>query len=166
MNRVVIIGCAGSGKSTLARDLTARTGLPIVERDSLGPLGSAPYRAAAATVTARPGWIFDGAPYYVEEVVYGAADLIIFLDYPKSVVMARVLRRTLAIELSRRGAGAHQAQGRAAWRDKGHPIRWAWKSHRDRHEEGLRLITRPDLADVEFLRFTRPAAAKRWLDGL
>jgi len=40
MERVVVIGCADSGKSTLSRRLALRTGHPLVERDSLGVLGS------------------------------------------------------------------------------------------------------------------------------
>jgi hypothetical protein len=53
-------------------------------------------------MTAEPRWILDGAPYYADELVYAAADTVIFLDYPKPVVMWRVLWRTLRIEPSRR----------------------------------------------------------------
>jgi hypothetical protein len=42
------------------------------------------------------------APYYADELVYAAVDTVIFLDYPKLLVMWRVLRRTLRIELSYR----------------------------------------------------------------
>jgi len=100
MRRVMVAGCAGSGKSTLARELAARTGLPLFERDALGVLGSQEYRAAIGDMRATPRWILDGAPYYADEHVYQAADAVIFLDYPKSVVMSRVLRRTLTIELT------------------------------------------------------------------
>jgi hypothetical protein len=50
----------------------------------------------------RPRWILDGGPYYVEDLVYPATDTVIVLDYAKPVVMCRVLRRTLAVELLRR----------------------------------------------------------------
>lgn len=162
----MIFGCAGSGKSTLARQLATSAGLPLIERDGLGPLGSREYRAAAETLTARQSWVFDGAPYYVEDIVYAAADSVIILDYPKWIVMVRVLRRTLATELFRRNIGAHHRQGRAAWRDSSHPMLWAWKSHGDRHNEGLRLVTRPDLARSEIIHFTRPTAARRWIREL
>ena len=48
-------------------------------------------------------------------------------------------------------------------RDRGHPVRWAWISHGDRHREGLELMARPDLAEAQILRFTSPAMARRWL---
>ena len=57
-------------------------------------------------------------------------------------------------------------QGPAAWRDSEHPVRWAWTSHRDRHQEGLALTERKDLASATIIWFTTPAAARSWLRGL
>lgn len=159
----MVIGCAGSGKSTLARQLADRTGLPLVERDQLGAEGSAGYLSAIAAMAARRRWILDGAPYYADELVYPAADTVVFLDYPKALVLCRVLRRTARVEILRRPVGAHRPQGLSALRDREHPLRWAWSSHADRHREGLALMARPDLAQTQILRFTRPAMARRWL---
>jgi hypothetical protein len=163
---VVVIGCAGSGKSTLARQLAERTRLPLVEKDGLGEEGSAGYLWAIAEMAARPRWILDGAPYYADDLVYSAADTVVFLDYRKALVLWRVLRRTASVELFHRPAGAHRPQGLAALRDSEHPIRWAWTSHADRHREGLALMARPGLAHIQILRFTRPATARRWLRHL
>ena len=74
VERVVIFGCAGSGKSTLARALSARTSLPVVERDGLGRLGSSSYLCAVEQISHRQRWIFDGPPYFTEDLVYGLAD--------------------------------------------------------------------------------------------
>jgi hypothetical protein len=161
MERVVVIGCAGSGKSTLARQLADRTGLPLVERDALGQEGSPDYLSAIAAMAAQPRWILDGPPYYADALVYAAADTLVFLDYPKALVLWRVLRRTASIELLRRPAGAHRPQGLAALRDREHALRWAWTSHADRRREGLALMAQPGQAEV--LRFTRPWMARRWL---
>jgi hypothetical protein len=163
VERVVVIGCAGSGKSTLARQLAGRTGLPLVERDGLGEEGTPGYLSAIAQMAARPRWILDGAPYYADELVYAAADTVIFLDYPKALVLWRVLRRTAGIEVLRRPAGTHRPQGLSALRDREHPLRWAWTSHADRHREGSALMARPCLAQAQILRFTRPSTARRWL---
>ena len=166
VERVVVIGCAGSGKSTLARQLAGRTGLPLVERDELGVEGSPGYLSALAEMAARPCWILDGAPYYADELVYSAADTVVFLDYPKVLVLWRVLWRTAKVDVLGRPAGAHRPQGLAALRDPEHPIRWAWTSHADRHREGLALMARPGLAQTQILRFTRPGMARRWLRQL
>jgi hypothetical protein len=132
-----------------------------VERDTLGEEGSARYLSAIAAMAARPRWVLDGPPYYADELVYAAADTVLFLDYPKALVLWRVLRRTASIELLRRHAGAHRPQGLAALCDPEHPLRWAWTSHADRHREGLALMARPGPAEI--LRFTRPSMARRWL---
>ncbi|QNE20094.1 hypothetical protein F1D05_21980 [Kribbella qitaiheensis] len=105
MERVVVFGCAGSGKSTLSRELATCTGLPLIERDALGVLGPRDYREALGELAHQQLWILDGAPYYEDDLIYGAADTVILLDYPKLLVMWRVLRRTLLIELSRRWLG-------------------------------------------------------------
>lgn len=159
----MVIGCAGSGKSTLARQLAGRTGLPLVERDGLGVEGSPGYLSALTQMAAWPRWILDGAPYYADELVYPAADTVVFLDYPKVLVLWRVFWRTAMVEALRRPTGAHRPQGLSALRDPEHPIRWAWTSHADRHREGLALMGRPGLAQTQILRFTRPAMARRWL---
>src|SRR5215469_5587951 len=161
VERVVVIGCAGSGKSTLARRLAGHTGLPLVERDGLGEEGSPGYLSAIAEMAARPRWILDGAPYYADELVYAAADTIVFLDYPKALVLWRALRRTASVEMLRRRAGAHRPQGLSALRDREHAFRWAWTSHADRHREGLALMAQPGQAQI--LRFTRPTMARQWL---
>ena len=61
------------------------------------------------------------------------------------------------------GDGSHRPQGLAAWRDPEHTVRWAWISHRDRHQEGQALAARLELADTQIIRFTRPVIAKWWL---
>ena len=166
VERVVVIGCAGSGKSTLARELAGRTGLPLVERDGLGVEGSPGYLSAVADMAARPCWILDGAPYYADELVYTAADTVVFLDYPKVLVLWRVLWRTAKVEVRHRPAGTHRPQGLSALRDPEHPIRWAWTSHADRHREGLALMARPGLTQIQILRCTWPGMARRWLRQL
>jgi hypothetical protein len=72
--RVVLIGCAGSGKTTLARALAVRLGAPHIERDALGDDEAPGFatKVAAAVDAAGSRWVFDGAPYNAELVVYPA----------------------------------------------------------------------------------------------
>ncbi|MET7282817.1 hypothetical protein ABZS29_31600 [Kribbella sp. NPDC005582] len=162
MQRVVVIGCAGSGKSTLCRELAARTGLPLTERDALGVMGSPEYRQALVGLADQPAWILDGAPYYEDDLIYAAADTVIVLDYPRWFVMWRVLRRTFAVEVLRRTVGAHRPGGFGAWRDRTHPLRWAWSSHPERRREGREVMQRADLADSAIWHFRRASCARDW----
>jgi adenylate kinase family enzyme len=153
VKRVVVVGCAGAGKTTLSAALAARLGVPHVERDELGELGSPEYRAAVSDLVRREEWVFDGAPYYVDEVVYGRAQLVVALDYPRRVVMRRVVWRALRWP---------DAQ---SWRDPEHPVRWAWSVWAERRREIADLERRPELASAQIVRLGSPADADRWLDG-
>jgi adenylate kinase family enzyme len=152
--RVVVVGCAGAGKTTLAAALASRLRAPHVERDELGELGSDEYRAAVAEAVAGDRWVFDGPPYYVDELVYARAEVVVALDYPRRVVMRRVVWRALRRPDPR------------SWRDPHHPVRWAWSVWTDRRSEIAALGSRPELASAEVVRLSSPAAARRWLASL
>ena len=94
--RIVIVGCPAAGKSTLATQLGAALGLRVVRRDDLGELGSDSYREAIIKMAATPAWILDGPPFFEEDVVYAAADMILWLDTPKSSVIWWGIKRAFA----------------------------------------------------------------------
>jgi uridine kinase len=96
LSRIVIVGCPSAGKSTLAKLLGAALCLPVVRRDDLGELGSEGYRDAIHTMVDTPAWILDGPPFFEEEIVYQAADFILWLDTPKSSVIWWGLKRAFA----------------------------------------------------------------------
>jgi adenylate kinase family enzyme len=154
LKRVVVVGCAGAGKTTLSGALAARLGVPHIERDELGELGSPEYRAAVADVADRDEWVFDGAPYYVDEVVYRRAQLVVALDYPRRVVMRRVVWRALRRPDAR------------SWRDPEHPVRWAWSVWTERRREIADFERRPELASAQIVRLGSPADARRWLSAI
>jgi hypothetical protein len=167
--RVVVVGCAGSGKTTLARELAVRLDARHIERDALGD-DEAPGFAAlvAAAVEAAGGrWVFDGAPYNAEALVYTHADALVALDYPRRVVWRRVVARSLRLWLTRRGDGAHtSASPPWRWWSPTHPVRWAAQTHASRHVEIAALLARPEVARIQRFRFTSPRQAGTWLTSL
>lgn len=156
--RVVVVGCCGSGKSTLARVLAERWRLVHIERDAhdhpADPADGPPLRQRASVLAAiagaPAGWILDGAPYWYEDEVYPRVDLIVALDYPKTVVMWRCLRRTVRNIL----AGREQVRDAFA---SGHALRLAWRVHADRHRE-IAVLSR-DLPNVLVLKDPRATRA-------
>jgi hypothetical protein len=64
-------------------------------------------QVAAAVEAAGRRWVFDGAPYNAEPLVYRHADTVVALDYPRRVVWRRVLTRSVRLWLTRRTDGAH-----------------------------------------------------------
>jgi hypothetical protein len=166
--RVVLVGCAGSGKSRLARALAARLGARHIERDALGDdeaLGFAAQVAGAVDAAGRR-WVFDGAPYNAEPLVYPHADTVVALDYPRRVVRRRVLTRSVRLWLTRRTDGAHTSTSPPRrWWAPTHPVGWAAKTHAARHAEIAALFAWPELAHTRRLRFTSPRQAAGWLAG-
>jgi energy-coupling factor transporter ATP-binding protein EcfA2 len=167
--RVVLIGCAGSGKTTLARALAGRLDARHIERDALGD-DEAPgfaVQVAAAVDAAGARWVFDGAPYNAELVVYPRADTVVALDYPRWVVHRRVVARSVRLWLTGRSDGAHTLpEPPWRWWASTHPVGWAARTHAARHAEIAELFARPELAHARRLRFTSSRQAAAWLATL
>jgi hypothetical protein len=114
-------------------------------------------RAVAGT-----GWIFDGYPYYADQLVLPRADTVVIFDLPKRLVMRQVLIRTARVELTRRAVGAHEPQGLRGLLDREHPVRWAWTSHAARHVEGQALAAEP-FGSQTIVMFRKRRAADAFL---
>ena len=169
--RVVIVGPSGSGKSTLARRLSAAIDAPHVELDVLnwGPAwlnrsvadpGEFTRRIEAAIIGDQ--WITDGNYRAALALVLPRATDLIWLDYPRRVVMPRVIHRSFVRALDRRelwpGTGNREAFRR--WRDKEHPIRWAWDTFARRRAQYEMLFADARLAGVRKNRLRHPREAR------
>jgi adenylate kinase family enzyme len=162
-DRIVVIGCAGSDKSTLAAELAARLGAPHVRRDGLGAEGSDEYRRAAAGAVSGDRWVFDGAPYYVEKLVYGRAELIVGFRLSRRVVMRRVITRSLRESLGLVPAPPQRDRRWRAWLNREHPLRWAWSAWADRDHELTDLIDRGLGNRASTVSLSTPRGVTAWL---
>jgi adenylate kinase family enzyme len=101
MRRVLVIGCPGAGKTTLARKLAERSRLPLVHLDfhywrpGWQLPDSREWRAQVIALAGAPAWIIDGNYSNTYDIRMPRADTLIWLDYPRSICMRRVLLRTL-----------------------------------------------------------------------
>lgn len=99
--RIAIIGPSSSGKTTLGKRLSAMSGIPYVELDALHwepnwtPAQPDVFRARVTEALDRPDWIVDGNYRVVRDLTWGRADLAIWLDFPLSLVLWRLTRRTM-----------------------------------------------------------------------
>jgi adenylate kinase family enzyme len=101
MRRVLIIGCGGAGKSRLARQLSHVTGLPLVGLDRaywrpgwIEP-SKAEWRATIEKLVAEPDWVMDGNYSATFDLRMPRADTAIWLDYPRTTCLRRVVWRSL-----------------------------------------------------------------------
>jgi adenylate kinase family enzyme len=100
--RILVKGGSGAGKSTLARALAERHALPYVELDALHhgphwqPTPAALFRELVeARIHHTCGWVVDGN-YDVKlgDMLIARADVIVWLDLPLALKLARLARRT------------------------------------------------------------------------
>src|SRR3990172_8915485 len=98
--RVAVVGTTGTGKSTLARHLAHRLTVPHVELDALywgpnwTPVPADLFRQRAAQAVAADAWVIDGNYHVVRDLVWSRATTVVWLDYPLSLILARLLKRT------------------------------------------------------------------------
>jgi adenylate kinase family enzyme len=168
--RVLVAGTSGSGKTTLARRIAARLNVPHVEIDGLfhGP-GWTPdpdFVSEVGRFSAGPAWVTEWQYTSVRPLLAERADLLVWLDHPRRLVLWQVVRRTLRRRLRREQLwnGNVEPPLWTVLTARDHIIRWSWRTHRQtapRVEDLLR-----SRLDLPVVRLRSRAAARRWLSRL
>ena len=99
MKRIVIVGPGGAGKSTLARTLGKRLHIPVHHLDKLywkDNWVKTPHEEWLEIqngLMEESAWILDGNFSKSFDERFAAADTIIFLDLPRTLLVWRVIKR-------------------------------------------------------------------------
>lgn len=127
MRRILVVGSTGAGKSTLARGLSGRLGLPYHEMDALYFTGAGwavneKLSEDVLRITAESRWVIDSIGYpEVRDLMWEQADTVIWLDYPKRVVLPRVLRRSVRRTVTREPLFGGNRETWTGWLSREHP---------------------------------------------
>ena len=169
--RVLVMGSTGSGKSTFARQLAMRLDAAHIEQDALNwdpgwtNLSHADpekLRRRIAAAIAAESWTTCGNYSVVRSMVLDRATRLIWLDYERPVIMARVIRRSVTRALARDELwpGTGNREDFRRWLDKEHPIRWAWDTFKYRRAAYEKMFADPANAHLKMhrVRHTRDAA--------
>lgn len=167
--RVLVAGTSGSGKTTLAAVIAAALQLPHVEIDALfhGPAWTPrpSFEADVRRFSAGPGWVTEWQYGAVRAHLAERADLLVWLDLPRSVVLRQVVRRTLVRRLRRQQLwnGNIEPPLRTILTDRDHIVRWAWRTH---DATGTRIadLRRRD-PDLVVVRLRTRADITHWSTG-
>ncbi len=98
--RIVIVGVTGAGKSSLAQRVADLTGVPYHPMDDIfwSPgwvKAPKPVRMARYTdIAAGERWVVDGLASSSRLALLPRAQLVLALDYPRWLSLARLVRRT------------------------------------------------------------------------
>ena len=178
MRHICVVGTSGSGKSHLAGRISAALDLPHVELDGLYhqadwvPASREEFREAVLKALTsyeqvNGGWVVDGNyRSHVGDILVDRADTWVWLDYPRRVVMVRVLRRTLDRTLFRR---VLWNGNRESWRNlfRRDPelniLLWAWTTH---PANRARLGAACAESEIPWIRLRSPGETDRWLASL
>jgi adenylate kinase family enzyme len=142
VRRVLVIGPGGAGKSTLAARIAARTGLPLIHLDARYwragwvETPAAEWSAEVARLTAGEAWVMDGNYGGTLEPRLAACDGVVFLDLPRWLCLARVLRRWLRHAGRTRPDLAPGCPEQLSWEF----VRWIWTYPRARRPAILRRL--------------------------
>lgn len=165
MKRVLIIGPCGSGKSTLARELAPRLDLPLVHMDQLNwragwvetPQPELLERVEAAVAGER--WLIDGNYGGTLGPRLERADTVIYLDFPVTLCLWRVIRRIVTHRGRTRPDMTEDCPERFDLEFMLYLAGWNW-GPRPRTEDKLKGH------EHKVVRLGNPRALKRWLAGI
>jgi adenylate kinase family enzyme len=166
--RIVVVGTSGSGKTTLATAIANGLAIPHIELDALNweagwrsviERDPEAFKCRVAQAVAAERWVCDGNYSLARGLVWGQATHLVWLDYERRVVMARVIRRSFIRALRRTELWAgNQEEWRRMLRPS-HPISWAWTTWRRKRETIGVALASADYAHLTTLRLRHPREA-------
>lgn len=173
-SRILVVGTSGAGKSTLARKIALTLGIKDIELDALhwGPdWTETPLEVFEGMVRREirenRGFVIHGNYTKIQGTTWGSVDTVVWLDYTKTVVMWRVLTRTLRRIIAKEKLWAGNVETfRKSFLGKDSIIAWAWNTYPRRKEQFSRLYEENPYRIQTLLRFKKPREAREFLRGL
>ena len=160
---------SGAGKTTAARRISDALDVPFHEMDALaiGPGWSTPVTFVddVAALLAQARWVFDSwGRVEVRDAMWAAADTVVWLDYPRRVVLPRLLRRSVRRSATGQRLFGGNVETWRGWLAPGHPFWHAVTTFGQRRAYlAARTGTEPGTAVV---RLRTPRDLDRWLADL
>ncbi|HEY7126262.1 MAG TPA: hypothetical protein VH540_20125 [Ktedonobacterales bacterium] len=172
-HRLIVVGTTGSGKTTLALQLAGLLEIPHIELDALywepnwTPAPLEVFRERVAQALERETWVADGNYSSARDLIWGRADMLIWLDYALPLLFWRLLKRGL----QRSFAKTHLWNGnreslRGMFLSPNSLFLYALKTHFSRRKEYPAAFARPEHAHLTVIHLRSPRATEDWLASL
>ncbi len=170
-SKVLVVGTSGSGKSTLARRLSKELKLRDIELDALfrkenwQQSDQQEFRQKIQDALAGDsGFVIHGNYGKVRDLTWGNAEFVIWLDYSRSLVMWRVLKRSLLRILKNEVLWAGNKESfKKTFLSQDSIILWSWKTYELRRQQYAELMTSAEYSHIKVLRFNQPSQVGNFL---
>ncbi|GMA31700.1 toxin [Litorihabitans aurantiacus] len=184
--RLRIVGVSGAGKTRLARDVAERLRVPHLELDAVfwdagwayRDLGEAHAMIDAFVADHPDGWVAEGnwssrLEGRLDPGTPDGADVLVWLDLPRWLVMVRVVRRTIARGVLRTSlwhGNRERPRDWLRWDPERNIVRWAWVQHPVVRSRMLARMgdtrTTSRGAAPAIVQLGSPRAVRAFVDGL
>lgn len=170
-SKVFVVGTSGSGKSTFARALSQKIGVVDIELDQLfwkeNWTESTPeeFRTKIQkALSENKGWVMHGNYNKVRDLTWKNTEVLIWLDYPKAIVMYRVIKRSLKRIFTQEELWAGNRESiKKTFFSKQSIILWSWQTYSTRKDQYLKFMQDPDFKHIKVIRFKTPKEAQKFL---
>lgn len=170
--RIVVVGSSGAGKSTLAKTLARTLGLRHTELDALywepGWVGadSDVFLKRVDAVTSGERWTMDGNFTQARGLVWGRADTVIWLDYARPLILARLLKRTIRRAALREPLwNGNRESFYKSFATRDSIVLYSWTHYARKRRQISALLRHPDAAHLRKLVFYSPSETAAYVRG-
>jgi adenylate kinase family enzyme len=173
MQRIVIVGTSGSGKTTLGKNLSQKLGIPHIELDSLywepnwQETDRETFRQRVqAAISQQSSWVLDGNYSKTRDLTWSRAQVLVWLDYSRCVVLRRILWRTFSRAYKKESLWQGNQESWSKVLSLDSAIVDSMKSFNKRKNQISGLIQQPEYTHLGVLRFKTPKETDEWLASL
>lgn len=173
-SKIIVLGTSGAGKSTLARKLAKLFDLEDIELDALHweqnwvEAKTDVFRERISkAIVKKSGFVIHGNYNKVRDLTWKNAEIILWLDYPKSLIMWRVIKRTIMRALFREELwNGNRESFKMSFFSKSSIMLWAYNTYDIRKAQYEKEIENPTFPNLQFYRFKSPKQVELFLSTL
>ena len=174
MRCISVVGSTGSGKTTVAAAIGEALDVPVVELDAIHwgpdwtPVDRDEIRRQVSEIVADGAWVIDGNYRgMAQDLVWAAADTIVWLDLPFHTNAWQLMRRTLRRSIRRERLWSDNRE--SLWKavfSRDSILRWLVRTHRKNRKRYLQDMTSAERSRPVWVRLRTRTEVDSWLAGL